>query len=185
MKSVPRAARSTSKLPSRRSIKSLKIVGELNNEVISALIDAFYLRPLDEEVHVVVSSEGGNSEVYSTFVDCTRRHREAGLLTTVAVGEVFSGAPVIIAAGSPGCRRSYAHTLFGMHEPYYPEMGTDPAVLQAEYRALQSTIDRFYTLLETLTKTTSKTWRKRLSGKSMVTFDAKQALRWGLIDVIV
>jgi ATP-dependent Clp protease, protease subunit len=193
MTSQPPDAQCTSKkrskkstgLSTREEITLLKIIGELNNDVIDVLVDTFFSRDADDGVNVVVASEGGNSDVYSVFIDCTRRHRDAGSLLTLAAGEVYSGAPIIVAAGSPGKRCSYEHCLFGLHEPYLQETTGDPAVLKSELQMLQSTIDRFYTILSELTGTTVKTWRSRLSGKSMVGFDAKQALRWGLIDKII
>jgi len=193
MRNLPRAVPSTSKrrskkltgLSTREEITLLKIIGELNNDVIDVLIDTFFARDADDGVNVVVASEGGNSDVYSVFIDCTRRHRGAGSLLTLAAGEVYSGAPIIVAAGSPGKRCAYEHCLFGLHEPYLQETTGDPAVLKAELSTLQSTIDRFYTILSQLTHTAVATWRKRLAGKSMVGFDAKQALRWGLIDEII
>lgn len=160
----------------------IKIIGELNNSTISALFDA-YLTGADE-IEVAICSEGGNTDVSCAFVDLFSPWRRAGSLGTVAFGEVMSGAPLIVAAGSPGRRVAFMHTLFGLHLPYLDETTGDPAVQDSEFRMLQSTTDRFITLLSGLTDTTERTWRKRLKGKSMVIFDAKQAKKWGIIDNI-
>jgi len=163
----------------------LKILGELNNDTISTMVDG-YLSVLDEEesLCVVVSSEGGNSDVFCVFVDLFSDLRARGKVETLAVGEVMSGAPLIVAAGSPGRRVAMKHTLFGLHEPFVSDVTGDPAVQDSEFRTLQSTVDRFYTLLSELTGTTVGTWRKRIHGKSLVVFDAKQAQRWGLVDKV-
>jgi ATP-dependent protease ClpP protease subunit len=163
----------------------LPITGELNDATIHKLLCTFVLQKICGPILVAVNSEGGNSDVYSTFLDCSRRHRRAGVLETLAVGEVYSGATVIVASGSAGKRYSYEHALWGMHEPYLPETTGDPAVLQSEIRMLQSTVDRFYSIIAELTKTSVATWRRRLKGQSMVSFDAKQALKWKLIDSII
>lgn len=165
--------------------KIFKIIGELNKDTMSSLIDEFVGKPVDEGYNVVVNSEGGDSEVFFAFYDITRRLRRDNLLSTVAVGEVCSGAPVIVASGSLGKRYSYGHTMFGMHEPYMSSTSDDPAVLQSELQCLQSNIDRFYSLLSSITDTSIATWRKRLKGKSMLYFDAKQAVKWKLIDEVI
>lgn len=163
----------------------LKIVGELNNDVVSSMIDA-YIRVLKEEddLNVVISSEGGNSDVFCVFVDLFSDLRARDMVETLAVGEVMSGAPLIVAAGSPGRRVALKHTLFGLHEPFVSEITDDPAVQLDEMKTLQSTVDRFYSLLSELTGTSVRTWRKRIHGRSLVTFDAKQALKWGIVDKV-
>jgi ATP-dependent protease ClpP protease subunit len=163
----------------------LKIIGELNNDTISTMMDA-YLAVLDEQqpLRVMVSSEGGNSDVFCVFVDLFSDLRARGMVETLAVGEVMSGAPLIVAAGSPGIRCAMKHTLFGLHEPFVSDVTDDPAVQNSEFRTLQSTVDRFYTLLSRLTGTSIRTWRNRIHGKSLVVFDAKQAQKWGLVDKV-
>jgi len=167
----------------------LKVLGELTNETVSVMVDAYYslLNSAEEEdanLSVVVSSGGGNSDVYCCFVDLFSWWRDRRRVETLALGEVMSGASLIVAAGSRGHRVSMAHTLFGLHEPYLAETTADPAVFDSEKRGLQSAVDRFYSLLEDLTDTQARTWRRRLHGKSMVIFDAKQALKWNLIDKV-
>ncbi|RLC87844.1 MAG: hypothetical protein DRJ03_04670 [Chloroflexi bacterium] len=165
--------------------KIFKIMGELNSSTMVAMVEEFVGKPVDEGYNVVVNSEGGDSEVFFAFYDITRRHRRDHLLSTLAIGEVCSGAPVIVASGSPGMRYSFQHTMFGMHEPYMSSTSDDPAVLQSELQCLQSNIDRFYSMLSSVTETSVATWRKRLKGKSMVYFDAKAALKWKLIDEVI
>jgi ATP-dependent protease ClpP protease subunit len=175
----------TSTTELENSMTIFTIMGELTDKTSHELIKLFFGHPVDSSVHVVVDSEGGNSDVYCLFVDCTRRHRRAGTLCTVAAGEVMSGAPVIVAAGSPGLRYSYEHTSWGMHEPFVTEVCPDPVVQTAQMCSLQSCVDRFYNIISVLTDTSVRTWRGRLKGQSLLTFDAKQALKWNLIDEIL
>jgi len=162
----------------------LNIIGELNNQTIENILETSEVM-CPEPLIVNVASEGGNSDVFCVFVDVFKPMIDGGAVTTRAVGEVMSGAPLIVASGSKGKRYSYKHTLFGLHEPFMEEVQGDPATYESERRTLQSTIDRFYTLLSELTDTTVSTWRKRIHGKSLLTFDAKQALKWKLIDKII
>ena len=163
----------------------LKIVGELNNGVVSKMVDAYVdVLNEDDDLNVVISSEGGNSDVFCVFVDLFSDLRKRGKVETLAVGEVMSGAPLIVAAGSPGRRIAMKHTLFGLHEPFVSEVTDDPAVQLDEMRTLQSTVDRFYSLLSELTGTSVRTWRNRIHGRSLVTFDAKQAQKWGIVDSV-
>lgn len=165
----------------------LKIIGDLNNEVVSTMTDMYcemLQREKDEILSVIIYSGGGNSDVFCCFMDFFSWWRARGLVETLACGEVMSGAPIIVAAGSPGHRVAMKHTLFGLHEPYLSETTPDPAVFDSEKRMLQSSVDRFYTLLSELTETSVRTWRNRLHGKSMVIFDARQALKWNLIDKV-
>ena len=165
----------------------LKIVGDLNDETISTMVDAYYKmnnRSKEDVLSAVVCSGGGNSDVYCCFVDLFSWWRKRGQIETLALGEVMSGASLIVAAGSRGYRISMHHTLFGLHEPYLNETTADPAVFDSEKRNLQSATDRFYSLIAELTDTSERTWRRRLHGKSLVVFDAKQALKWNLIDKV-
>jgi len=169
-------------------IMLLPIIGTLNTETVVRMCDVYttMLNEVEEGciLDVMVSSEGGDSDVFCVFVDLFKWWRMEGLVNTIGVGEVMSGAPLIVAAGSTGCRLAMEHALFGLHEPYLTEIQGDPAVFEAEKRGLQSTIDRFYNLLAELTGTSVKTWRSRIHGKSLVTFDAKQAKKWNLVDKV-
>jgi len=167
----------------------MPIIGELNTHTVIRMCDIYHtmLNPTDfSEVvlDVIVSSEGGDSDVFCVFVDLFKYWRMKGNVNTLAVGEVMSGAPLIVAAGSKGHRLAMEHTLFGLHEPYITTIQGDPAVFESEKRNLQSTIDRFYTLLSELTDTSVRTWRSRIHGKSLLTFDAKQAKKWCLVDTV-
>jgi len=165
-------------------MKVIKVIGPLGGEAVSQFINAFYAAKV-EEVHVVINSEGGDSDVYLAFYDCSRRFRRAGMLTTTALGEVDSGACVLVASGSKGRRFSYAHTIWGMHEPFLTSVTADPAVQDSEFDSKKFTLDKYYSLLGEITGTRPNRWRKRLGGKSMVTFGAKTALKWRLIDEIL
>ncbi|MFA4972371.1 MAG: ATP-dependent Clp protease proteolytic subunit [bacterium] len=135
-----------------------------------------------DSLRVCVCSPGGDLGVASAFIDLWGPLRETGKLQTVGFGDLYSCAPMLIAAGSPGSRMCYKNTTIGLHEPYID----DAEVITAEStRAFQSMADKFYVLLADLTGRRVSFWRRRLVGGHMHYLSPKEAVRLGLVDLVL
>jgi len=173
----------------------LNVIGELNDDKIEEWLLALRpvkflfhhpsIKPEPEVYDVVVCSEGGDEHAYTAFIDLFARVRDEMRLKTTAVGRVMSGAPLLVANGSPGHRRSYASTMWGLHLPYLASMDEDSGAQDIEIHDIEKSKAMYCSRLEQVSKHTRRWWRKLLKGKSMVYFDAQQALRWGLIDTVI
>lgn len=165
-------------------MKAIRVIGELNNEKLNHWLDCLALNHA-EGWEVTVCSEGGDLHACFAFLDLFKEYREAGKLDTVAVGWVMSGAPVIVASGSPGRRFAFENTAIGLHLPFILGQTEDSGAQDVEMADLERTKDRFCRVLESVSNHTRKWWRKTLKGRSMVYFDPREAVKLGLIDTIL
>lgn len=155
--------------------KSLLVAGEIGPESLKALWE--FLGEANAR-EVWLCSGGGVWTDALAMIDLIRM----AALETVAVGEVASSAAVILAAGAR--RFITPSTMVGLHEPSWGGLGEVSGMWSQNRAAMDSTIDRFYSLLGALTKHTPKWWRERLNGHGMIWLDAKEAVKWGLADEV-
>jgi len=162
----------------RRNETALVLSGELTDAHVPALF-----RHLAQSAPgpVIVCSPGGSTFIYEIFFDLVRGTDI--LVPTLGAGQAISAGAVLVAAGRP--RLSLSHTIYGLHEPAVYEMPEDPGAQQAEQYGLELAKKNFYSILQEVTGRRAGWWRRRLSGRSMLYFTAKEAKRFGLIDEIL
>jgi len=158
------------------------VCGELSSETINSVWEAY---DDDREFILTLCSPGGDIIVYHALLDFLGHAREQGRLTTVGMGECFSGAPLLLAGGSEGRRVAYKSTLFGLHEPFLTQVPPDPGAQFTVLKQLESIKDQYYGFLAQFTKHRQAWWRERLEGKSMWHMDAKEAMKLGIIDGVI
>lgn len=134
-------------------------------------------------LRVLVHSPGGDLSVCCALIDALSCLSRTKGVETVAMGEVESCAPLLVASGTPGKRFAFPTCFWGMHEPYLLGMGESVTVEST--RQLQATVDRFYNVLCRLTNKTLRFWRRRLAGNQMFLFSSREAVKLGLVDVIL
>lgn len=160
----------------------LLLCGELCDETIKTVWEAY---AEDKHFLLTLCSPGGDIIVYHALLDFLEIAREEGRLTTLAMGECFSGAPLLVAGGSPGKRYSYKNTLFGLHEPFLTHIPEDSGIQHAVLQNLKFIQEQYYKFLSGLTNHTDKWWKERLRGKSMWHLTAADAKKVGLIDEVI
>ena len=158
------------------------VCGELSDETIKSVWETY---DNDREYILTLCSPGGDIIVYHALLDFLGQAREEGRLTTVGMGECFSGAPILLAGGSVGRRVAYKSTLFGLHEPFLMDVPHDPGAQFTVLKQLESIKDQYYGFLAQFTKHRQSWWRERLEGKSMWHMDTKEAEKLGIIDGII
>jgi ATP-dependent Clp protease protease subunit len=185
---VKRSQRKTKKKASKRRSRKrrervgLLICGELCDETIKTVWDNY---GDDKEFLLTLCSPGGDITVYHALLDFLEIAKEEGRLATLAMGECFSGAPLLVAGGSPGKRYSYKSTLFGLHEPFLSHIPNDPGAQVAILEHLESVKKQYYQFLSSLTNHRAKWWEERIRGKSMWHMSAREAKKLGLIDEVL
>lgn len=166
----------------KRERVGLLICGELEDDTIKAVWNAYSDK---KDFLLTLCSPGGNIVVYHALLDFLEIAREEGRLITLAMGECFSGAPLLVAGGSPGKRYAYKSTLFGLHEPFLTSIPEDPGAQDSILRQLESVKKQYYQFLSSLTNHRAKWWEERLKGKSMWHLSAQEAKKLGLIDEVL
>lgn len=185
---IKRSQKSPKRKPKGRKSKKKKnrvgllICGELGDETIKAVWDSYCD---SDEFLLTLCSPGGDIIVYHALLDFLEIAREEGRLMTLAWGECFSGAPLLIAGGSPGKRYAYKSTLFGLHEPFLTDIPDDPGAQHTVLTHLEFIKKQYYQFLSNLTKHRVKWWEDRLKGNSMLHLTAQQAKTYGIIDEVL
>lgn len=167
-----------------KEMRSMFLCGDLGNSAIIR-VATFRNENEDFDLQLVLCTPGGEFSSWCGIIDLLSGHRAKGDLSTVAVGEVCSGGVPILASGCRGRRGIFRHAMIGLHEPFLEHITADPAVQASEMRLLESMRARYYNMFAEFTPHTVKWWRARLANQSMLWIDAKEAIKWGLADVIL
>jgi ATP-dependent Clp protease protease subunit len=168
--------------PKSHSGIGLLLCGELCDETIRTVWEAY---DNNKNFLLTLCSPGGDIIVYHALLDFLEIPREEGRLSTLAMGECASGAPLLVAGGSPGKRYSYKNTLFGLHEPFLGNVPDDPGAQHSLFEQLNYIKQQYYKFLSDLTKRKEAWWKEKLSGQSMWNITAKEAKDFGIIDEII
>jgi len=159
------------------------ICSELNDATIKTVWEAYNE---SKDLIITLCSPGGEVTTYHALLDLLQIPREEGRLTTIAMGQCYSGAPLLIAGGSPGKRFSYASTLFSLHEPYLAaELPPDPGAQYEIMNQLAIIKERFYEFLSAFTNYRSEWWRNKLEGRSAWNLSPTEVQKLGIIDDII
>lgn len=159
---------------------SNSIDAEIATDLIAKLI---YLdsKSQTEEITIFINSLGGNIEnglfpIYDTmqFIKAPIR--------TISVGQSYSSAAIILAAGTPGRRFAFAHSNLMIHGSSGESSGTKENYAK-ELKAMKKLDNTMYRMLEKHTGT-SLAKIKRDCKKDKY-FTALEAKKYGLIDDII
>jgi ATP-dependent protease ClpP protease subunit len=136
-------------------------------------------------LRVLICCQGGDVDCVYTLCDFMRLMSADFPIQTIACGEVFSGAPLLVAAGSQGQRFSLPGTTWGVHLPYSSNQTADPAVARAEADCLKLMQKRYVEVLAENSRQPVKYWTRRLAKRSMLYFTADEAFDCGLVDAVL
>lgn len=144
---------------------------------------------------VYLESQSAKKEI-TLYINCTGGVVDGGLFTiydtmqiiscpikTICIGEAYSSAAVILAAGTPGLRFSYENSKMMIHSVYQDEVSGSEGQIKKEIKSLKALN---LTMIEILARHTknklSKVKRDCRTDKYM---SSKEALKYGLIDEII
>ena len=161
------------------------IFGEITPASHLAMIDCLNrLSEFDTDVTVYINSQGGNLTSALAIYDMFTSGRYPFKITTVATGQAFSAALIILQGGHE--RKMFRHAKLLLHRPRFTFSGGDSldrGDLKYEDEMLQEFEKEICELL------TEKTGKKIAAiYKDMATekiFTAKEAIDYGLADEII
>jgi len=136
-----------------------------------------------------------NNEEITLYINCSGGDVEAGLfpiydiiqslkspIRTIVIGQAYSSAAILLAAGTKGRRFAYPHAQVMIHNISTDLTGTAESI-DRDTKLLKKLNQ---VMMETLVKHTGQPMRKiKKYCSDEKTFNAKEALKAGLIDDII
>jgi len=158
----------------------IHIIGDITHEAFvdfdTALCTA---EEANEEVEVILSSDGGNAQIALAFFD---RIQSADVtVTIVGTGLVASAAVLILAAGHK--RQITKNAWVMVHEESLSDLSGDVTAIEREAKQLRSYENQWTALLASVTRTSAEQWTHL--HKAEVHIPALQCLAYGLIEEII
>ncbi|MDX6742476.1 ATP-dependent Clp protease proteolytic subunit [Actinocorallia sp. A-T 12471] len=134
----------------------------------------------DTEIGLYINSPGGSFSALTAIYDTMQFIRPD--VATFCMGHASSAAAVLLAAGTPGKRAVLKHAKVMLHQPSSQSRGTLPdlAIQAREVARVRAEMD------EILARHTGHPASKiREDTDRSVTFDASEAVAYGLADVVI
>jgi len=158
---------------------------EINAEVASTIVATLLylnLKDNDEAISIYINSPGGTvTNGLFTIYDTIQRIEAP--VETVCVGEAYSAAAVILAAGEKGRRKAYPNSKIMIHNIQVSGMWGDTKDIMREAKLVS---DENKNLLEVLARHSGNTLNKvtRDCNKDFY-MTAQEAKEYGIIDEIL
>src|SRR5690348_12906106 len=149
------------------------------NVVMAQLIHLESASP-ELEISLYINSPGGSYSALTAIYDTMQFVRPD--IATICIGQASSAAAVLLAAGTPGRRSVLRHAKVLLHQPSSQAQGTLPdlAVQAKEVARVRAEMD------EILSRHTGHPASKiRADTDRNRTFDAREAVDYGLADVVI
>lgn len=149
------------------------------NVVMAQLIHLEYANP-DAEIGLYINSPGGTFSALTAIYDTMQFVRPD--IATFGMGQAASAGAVLLAAGTPGKRSVLRHAKVLLHQPSSQAQGALPdlAIQAKEVSRVRAEME------EILSRHTGRPIAKiRNDTDRNKTFDARQAVEYGLADRIV
>jgi len=168
--------------------RTIGLFGEINEELAGEVVFGIHALAMDREtdkpIEIMVSTPGGCASDMFAIYDIMRYHRAEQEIETYGIGKVMSAGVLILAAGTKGKRKIGKHCRVMLHQCSAGNVGTVSS-LKNEMKEITE-LQRQY--LQALVKETNLTLPrlKRLISKNQnIYFSAKEAVEYGIADIIV
>jgi ATP-dependent Clp protease protease subunit len=165
--------------------RHLFLTGEVNYSLANHIISHLLLldsQSSDAAITIIINSEGGDIEggllsIYDAF------QYVKSPIQTFCIGEAYSAAGFLLAAGTIGKRFAFPHAKIMLHGVQVSDLSGTQEEINRENRSVK---DLNRTLCEILAKHTGQSIKKITKElKKDKYFTAEEALKYGIIDKIV
>jgi len=157
-------------------------IGDIDASTADSAIKGLYLMETESPetpVEVFISSLGGDVYEALALYDIINTIRCP--VHTFAYGKCMSAAPLLLAAGAPGCRWVSPHCLF-MHHDWAAEVEGKGSELINVVKHYEEIGKIWTTLFAERTNKNFKWWDTRAKKATDFYFSADEALEWGVAD---
>jgi len=131
-----------------------------------------------------ISTWGGDALGMLALYDLMRLTREKCDINTIGIGKVMSAGVLLLAAGTKGKRTIGKHTRIMLHAVRASHYGAIHS-LENEMKETKWIQEQYINALVTETKMTKKYVKKTMNQKMDVYFDAEEAVKLGIADIII
>jgi ATP-dependent Clp protease protease subunit len=156
---------------------------EINRKSASALISQIlYLESRDSknEMRIYINSPGG--DMNSTLAVYDTMNYVKSPIRTLCIGECYSGASILLSAGTKGMRGTTANSIIMIHEPQ-TFWGGSATESEIHHEFLMKQKDRLIRVYSKLTGNEYDNIKKDIERDKYM--DAEEALEYGLVDYIL
>lgn len=154
----------------------LHITGAIDESTFTAVAEYLNGR---KDATIVVNSGGGDHLQSVAIWSMIKAHK--GTVTTLAIGQVYSAAVLIFAAGD--FRQAYADTWFMVHEDSGDFKGYSTSELKTEVLTMVRLEEHWAAMMQRATDTPAETWA-RLSLDTTY-MPASEALALNLVHKLI
>lgn len=134
------------------------------------------------EITIYINSVGGTVSNGLLSIYDTMQLSEAPI-KTICIGEAYSSAAVLLAAGTPGRRFSYPNSRIMIHGISIDELSGTVDQIKEETKQLK---ELNMILMKLIAKHTGQSERKvKLDCKKDKYFSPEQAIKYGLVDAVL
>lgn len=158
---------------------------EIDGEVATSIAAKLFLldrQSQTEEITLYINSSGGTIENGLLTIYDTLQFIKAPV-KTICIGEAYSSAAVILAAGSKGTRFAYPSARIMIHNVQVDDMSGNQKEIEDESRRIK---ELNQTLMNIISRHTGQDIKKvQRDCKKDKYFSPEQAIKYGLIDEII
>lgn len=165
-------------------INNLYILKDITKNNFDEIEDPEKEKPPPDPIKMLISTEGGAVCDMFSIYDAMRDIQKECEVHTFGLGKVMSAGLPLIAAGTKGHRRAGKYCRFMFHGISGGNHGLVHD-LQNDFKEVKWIQEQYMSVLLEETKMTKSHLKRLLNKKTDIYFSAKQALEWGIIDVIV
>jgi len=171
------------------------LLGEVDEEttqaVLSNMIDLYGGRLFGEvpdleapPIEFLISTSGGAVQDMFAIYDLMRLIREQREIYTYGVGKVMSAGILLLAAGTKGQRRIGKHCRIMLHHVMSSETGPLPN-LQSTFKEAHVMEKMMFEAIAAETNLTIAELRRVCSKNIDIFFTAEEAVKMGIVDIII
>ena len=171
------------------------LVGEVEEEttqaVLSNMIDLYGGRLFGDipdleapPIEFLISTSGGAVQDMFAIYDLMRLIREQRQIYTYGVGKVMSAGILLLAAGTKGHRHIGKHCRIMLHHVMSSETGPLPN-LQSTFKEAHVMEKMMFEAIAAETNLTIAELRRVCSKNTDVFFTAEEAVKMGIVDIII
>lgn len=171
------------KLAQHRMVMVAEDVSDTMAAELSALLLYFDNEDHESPIEIYLHTNGGAATGLANIYDVMQMI--SAPVHTICLGKCYSAGAVLLAAGSPGQRYAMPHSSIMIHgiQAGFPIPGHDITSSKNYYEYLNDHND---TIMKMLASHTGHTLEKvKEDCKQDIWMDAKQALKYGIIDHII
>jgi len=159
-------------------------LGDIDEDSVDAAIKGIYLMETQNQetpIELFISSYGGT--IYDALALYDIMQTIKCPIHTFAYGKCMSAAPLLLAAGEPGCRWVAAHVAM-MHHDWAEGLEGKGTSLANEVKHGEALGKQWTLLLANRSNKSFKWWHDRGKRPYDFYFSADEAIEWGLADAI-